>query len=166
MTYALKNPISTVGEVGFMENQETPMEKHKRYEALAGEIRDYAETYGGLEAMYAYDIKTPQTLEKIIQKRGNGHNGKNLLVSKRSMYNTPQDYYDGVIQAIFNRVFAMQKEIDHCNSVIGQLRSENEDLKSQLCHRASLETVRQQKKMSGLIKLAEGIDVQSAPENR
>ena len=138
-----------------MNSKETPMQKHKRFHALSDEIRDYAETYGGLEAMDTYDIRTPQALDKIL-KRGNGHNGKAPLISKGSMFDTPQDYYDGVIQAIFNRVAAMQKQIDQDNAVIERLKQENDDLKDQLLHKASLESIRQQKRMTRLIKLAEG----------
>lgn len=146
----------TAGEVGFMNKHETSMEKHRRLKGQAGEIADFAQTFGPLAAMDRYDIHTSQTLKKLIHKGGG--NAKLPLVDKRFMFNTPQDYYDGLVQATINRIVKLQTDNSEKDRVIGDLKAQIQALKDELRHHSSMDSVRQEKKMAQLLKLVKGDD--------
>jgi len=138
--------------VGLMDTaKETSMQKHKRFMSQAREISEYAEAFGPLEAMNRYDISTVQALQKILAKRGARE--QLPLISKRAMFDTPQDYYDGLIQGVINRITKMQATIDERNKIIESLRVEIADLKNKQTNRSALEMVRQEKKLAQLSML-------------
>lgn len=142
------------GEAGFMDRKETSAEKHRRLTSQAREIKDYAETYGTLAAMDRYDFKIPQTLLKIIDHK-EGKSAQLPLIDKRFMYNNPQDYYDGFVQATINRILALQAENSEKDRVIFDLRKQLEDLQGELHHRSSLESIRMEKKFGQLVRLVQ-----------
>lgn len=139
--------------VGLMVTKENSTQKHRRLMAQAGEIAEYARTFGPLEAMDRYDIHMPQTLQKIIVKGGKSE--QQPLVSKRAMFGSVQDYYDGIVQGIINRIVTMQTTNSELQRVIEGLRTENEQLKNELQNHSAMGMIRQEKKVTQLLNLIE-----------
>ncbi len=151
---AQENTKKELGEGGLMVTKETSMEKHRRLMAQAREISEYAQIHGPLEAMYRYDISMPQTLEKILKKGGKCE--KLPLISKRAMYSTNQDYYDGIIQGLINCFVKMQNTLSERDQTIEGLRAEIDELTNKLHDRSAIDMIRQEKKFSEIVRLIEG----------
>lgn len=148
---AQNNTRKDTGEEGLMVTKETSMQKHKRLKSQAREISEYVEAFGLLAAMDRYDIAMPQTLQKLLIKGGNRE--QLPLVDKRAMFNTPQDYYDGIVQAIINRIVTMQATLSEREKVIDDLKAQIEKLEGEKYNRSALDMIRQEKSVSQLVGL-------------
>lgn len=132
--------------------KETSMQKHKRLQSQSREISDYVEAFGLLAAMDRYDVHMPQTLQKLLEKKG-GNREQLPLIDKRAMYNSPQDYYDGLIQGVINRITKMQATISERDKTIDGLRAKIDELEYQKNNRSALDTIRQEKSLARLVML-------------
>lgn len=81
-----------------MENAQV---RHKRFQRQEGEIANYANAFGILAAMERYDIRSVLTVQKIMERRGDG---KTPAVDKRAMYPDGESYCQGVVKAIIHTV--------------------------------------------------------------
>ena len=105
-----------------MENAQV---RHKRFQRQEGEIANYANAFGVLAAMERYDIRSVLTVQKIMERRGDG---KTPAVDKRAIYPDGESYYESIVKSIVATISKLQGEVAQRDTRIAELRQEVDKL--------------------------------------
>lgn len=107
---------------------ENAQERHKRFQSQEGEIVNYANAFGILAAMDRYDVRSGFTIQKMMERRGDG---KKPLVDNKAMFESGESYYESIVKGIVATISKLETTITQRDTRIAELRQEIDKLQDE-----------------------------------